>query len=203
MYADRYGVHNVELQHSHIPSTEDAWLREFRTRLARTKSQVTNINLEFGPMNITAASPIQRIQAIDLTKQWINHAVVLGSPRVMIDQGKPTDANKQIAIDTLKIMGDYGKSKGVKVAMEDRGSDANYELLVEIIEGSGTYANCDIGNFPDKTTPARRHAGDVPTHRRQLPREAARRSVRPADRPEADEDARLRGPLLESRRARA
>jgi hypothetical protein len=31
-----------------------------------------------------------------------------------------------------------------------------YILLVEIIKGSGTYANCDIGNFPDQET---QHAG--------------------------------------------
>src|SRR5204862_7591468 len=29
-------------------------------------------------------------------------------------------------------------------------------LLVEIIKGSGTWANCDLGNFPDQTT---QHAG--------------------------------------------
>jgi hypothetical protein len=29
-----------------------------------------------------------------------------------------------------------------------------YPLLVEIIKGSGTYANCDIGNFPDQEKPS-------------------------------------------------
>ena len=29
-------------------------------------------------------------------------------------------------------------------------------LLVEIIKGSGTWANCDLGNFPDQET---QHAG--------------------------------------------
>src|SRR6266536_2345617 len=49
MLADRYGVHNVEMQHAHFPSTEPAYLKGFRERLAKTNSQVTNINLEFGP----------------------------------------------------------------------------------------------------------------------------------------------------------
>src|SRR5436190_22805655 len=77
-------------------------------------------------------------------------------------------------------MGDYGKSKNVMVAMENRGgggarggtappgasaaaaapaaspSPAAWVLLVEIIKGSGTYANCDLGNFPDQDT---QHAG--------------------------------------------
>jgi hypothetical protein len=182
MLADRYGVHNVEMQHAHFPSTEAAYLKDFRERLAKTKSQVTNINLEFGPQNISAADPALRQQAIDRTKEWIDHAVALGCPRIMINQGQPTQENKEIAIATLKAMGDYGKSKNIKVAMENRGggggrqsaaapvnpappappanpapaAPAAWVLLVEIIKGSGTWANCDIGNFPDQET---QHAG--------------------------------------------
>ena len=175
MLADRYGVHNVEMQHAHFPSTELSFLKDFRERLARTKSLVTNINLEFGPQNISAADPALRQQALDRTKQWIDYAAAVGCPRIMVNQGMPTEENKAAAIQTLKAMGDYGKSKNIKVAMENRGGGggrqgappappaspapagpAAWVLLVEIIKGSGTYANCDIGNFPDQET---QHAG--------------------------------------------
>jgi len=180
MLADRYGVHNVEMQHAHFPSTEPAYLKDFRDRLTKTKSQVTNINLEFGPQNISAADPALRQQALDRTKQWIDYAVALGCPRIMVNQGMPTQENKAVAIETLKAMGDYGKSKKIMVAMENRGGGggrqntpstppasppappaspagpAAWILLVEIIKGSGTYANCDLGNFPDQDT---QHAG--------------------------------------------
>jgi hypothetical protein len=182
MLADRYGVHNVEMQHAHFPSTDAAYLKDFRERLAKTKSQVTNINLEFGPQNISAPDPALRQQAVDRTKEWIDHAVALGCPRIMINQGQPTQENKEIAIAALKAMGDYGKSRNIKVAMENRGggggrqsaaapvnpappappanpapaAPAAWVLLVEIIKGSGTWANCDLGNFPDQET---QHAG--------------------------------------------
>jgi len=180
MLADRYGVHNVEMQHSHFPSTEAGYLKAFRERLAKTGSQVTNINLEFGPQNISAADPALRQQALDRTKEWIDYAVALGSPRIMVNQGAPTPENKEVATATLKAMGDYGKSKRIMVAMENRGGGGGRQaapgsaappgppappalpappawlLLVEIIKGSGTYANCDLGNFPDQET---QHAG--------------------------------------------
>jgi Xylose isomerase-like TIM barrel len=190
MYADRYGVHNVEMQHSHFPSTDAAYLKDFRDRLAKTKSQVTNINLEFGPQNISAADPALRQQAVDRTKEWIDYAAALGCPRIMVNQGAPTQESKDVAIAALKAMGDYGKSKNVMVAMENRGFGGGrrgagpgtpapaaaagaattppatppatapaappgppaHILLVEIIEGSSTYANCDLGNFPDQAT---------------------------------------------------
>ena len=180
MLADRYGVHNVEMQHAHFPSTEPAYLKDFRDRLAKINSQVTNINLEFGPQNISAADPALRQQALDRTREWIGYAVAVGCPRIMVNQGAPTQENKDAAIATLKAMGDYGKSKNIMVAMENRGgggarggtapagagaapaapaaspSPAAWVLLVEIIKGSGTYANCDLGNFPDQDT---QHAG--------------------------------------------
>jgi sugar phosphate isomerase/epimerase len=183
MFADKYQVHNVEVQHNHFGSTESSFFKDFRARLAKAKSRVTNINLEFGNMSITAADPVMRAQAVDLTKQWIDHAIELGSPRVMVNQGSPTPENRQVAIETLKIMGDYGKSKKIMVSMEPRGGGGGgrnagaaaggqttpppaapagpppppaYILLTEIIKGSGTYANVDIGNFGEQET---QHAG--------------------------------------------
>jgi Xylose isomerase-like TIM barrel len=176
MFVDVYGVHNIEFQHSHIPSTEPAYLKDLRAQIEKCKSRMTQINLEFGSMNISAADPVQRVQAIDLTKRWVDHALILGCGRVMVNQGQPTQENKQYAIETLKTMGDYAKSKGVKVSMETRGGGGGrrggapgaaaaagtppppapvpapapagppaWVLLKEIIVGSGTYSNIDIG----------------------------------------------------------
>src|SRR5437773_8936646 len=118
MYADTYGVHNIEFQHSHIVSTEASYLKELRAHIEKTKSRMTQINLEFGGMNISAADPVQRVQAIDLTKRWVDHAVFLGCPRLMVNQGQPNQENKTYTIATLKTMGEYAKGKGVKVSME-------------------------------------------------------------------------------------
>ena len=74
MFADTYGVHNVEVQHSHLASTEADYLKELRARIEKAKSRMTQINVEFGPMTISAADPVQRNQAIES-----DHAV--GGPR--------------------------------------------------------------------------------------------------------------------------
>jgi sugar phosphate isomerase/epimerase len=155
MFADRYKVHNVEMQHAYFESTEESYLREFAARLARTKSRVSNINLELGTMSISADNPVQRAQAVDLTRAWIDHAVVLGSPRVMINQGKLTPENRQVAVDTLKQMVAYGKTKNVKVGAEPRND--NFTLLTDVVTSAGAYTNPDIGNFGGDQ--ANQHAG--------------------------------------------
>ena len=130
MIADKYGVHRVEFQHYHIPSTEPSYLKELRSHIEKSKSRMTQINLEFSGLNMSAPRQRDRVLAIDLTKAWIDHAVLLGAQRVMINQGAqggtanvmPNNENKAYGIPTLKTMADYGKSKGIIVSMETRGS---------------------------------------------------------------------------------
>lgn len=130
MIADKYGVHKVEFQHYHIPSTEPAYLKELRSHIEKSKSRMTQINLEFSGLNMSAPRVRDRLMAIDLTKAWVDHAVMLGAQRVMINQGAqggtanvmPTQENKVYGIPALKAMADYGKSKGIIVSMETRGA---------------------------------------------------------------------------------
>jgi hypothetical protein len=119
--AERYGVHHVEMQHSHFSSTESAYLEEFRGRMKKAKSQMNQINVEFGTLNISATDPVLRLETIDLTKKWIDHAVMLGCPRVMVNQGTLAPEVRQAAIDTLKTINAYGKTKKVYITMENRG----------------------------------------------------------------------------------
>ena len=130
MIADRYGVHKVEFQHYHIPSTEPSYLKQLRSHIEKSKSRMTQINLEFSGLTMSAPRLRDRLMAIDLTKMWIDHAVMLGAQRVMINQGSqggaspvmPTHENKVYGIPALKAMADYGRSKGIIVSVETRGA---------------------------------------------------------------------------------
>ena len=130
MIADKYGVHKVEFQHYHIPSTEPSYLKELRSHIEKSKSRMTQINLEFSGLTMSAPRLRDRLMAIDLTKMWIDHAVMLGAQRVMINQGSqggaspvmPTHENKVYGIPALKAMADYGRSKGIIVSVETRGA---------------------------------------------------------------------------------
>jgi hypothetical protein len=121
MIADTYGVHKVEFQHYHLASTEESYLKELRKNIEKAKSQAQQFNLEFADLNISHPTLRNRLLAIDLTKQFVDHAVVIGAKRVMINQGTLTPENKAYAIETLKTMVNYGKSKGIIVSVETRG----------------------------------------------------------------------------------
>jgi len=130
MIADTYGVHKIELQHYHLASLEDTYLKELRSHIEKSKSRAMQINLEFAELTMSAPRLRDRLLAIDLTKKFVDHAVTLGAMRVMVNQGAqgganpvaPSEANKVYSIPTLKTMADYGRSKGIIVSIETRGN---------------------------------------------------------------------------------
>ena len=160
--AERYGVHHVEIQQAHFRSTEPDYLAEFQNRLKKAQSQITQLVLELGPLNVSSPDPVLRVETIDLTKRWIDHAVTLGCPRVMVNQGKLAPEVRQTAIDALKKMNAYGKSKKVWVTIENRddppgeggraaagAAPADWHDEYEVIKAAGIWADPDPGGFPD------------------------------------------------------
>jgi hypothetical protein len=119
--ADRFGVHRLELEHAHFLSTEAAYLKDLKDRVAKAKSQITQINTEFQGSNASAGGFSARAQAIDLVKQWIDHAEALGCPRVMVNPGTLAENVRQNAIEALKIMGEYGRAHKVTVRPSSSG----------------------------------------------------------------------------------
>jgi hypothetical protein len=165
MIADRYGIHHVEFQHTHFASTETPYLKEVRDRLRLAKSSMNQICLEFDALGISAPQRYVRLETIDLTKQWIDHAVMLGCPRVMVNQGTLDPEIRETAIATLKTIVEYGKTRKIFITAENRGDfhrppltpggpppplTINWEALVEVLKASGAYANPDIGNFSNE-----------------------------------------------------
>jgi sugar phosphate isomerase/epimerase len=162
MIAQRYGVHHVEIQHAHFRSTEPDYLEEFRNRLKEARSQMIQLVLEFDELNISSPDPVLRVETIDLTKRWIDHAVSLGCPRVMVNQGTLAPEVRQTAIDTLKKINAYAKSRNVWVTIENRddppgeggraaagAAPADWHDEYDLIQAAGIRANPDPGGFPN------------------------------------------------------
>jgi len=154
MVAERFGVHHVEFQHADFPSTEVAYLEEFRSRLKRANSQMSQIRLDFANINVSSPDPMILLETIELTKRWIDYAVALGCPRVMVNQGDLAPKVRESAIATLKTINRYAQLKKVFVTVENLPRDVPWEALVEVIKAAGIWANPNCGNFPDNPSRA-------------------------------------------------
>ncbi len=160
--AQHYGVHHVEIQHNHFRSTESSYLQEFGDRLKKAQSQITQLVLELGPLNVSSPDPVLRVETVDLTKRWIDHAVTLGCPRVMVNQGSLAPEVRPTAIDALKKINAYAKTRKVWVTIENRddppgeggrahagAAPSDWHDEYEVIKAAGIWANPDPGGFPD------------------------------------------------------
>lgn len=156
MYAERLGVHYIEPTCAHFASTEKDYLDELKARVKKAGLEFNQISLgalatapgaRFPLLSISAPERTHRVQAIDLIKQWIDHAAYLGCPRVMVHQGElPPEVRKE-TIEAMKIVTDYGKTKNVKATLELRSSD--WHVIVEVVKGAGAWTNCHTQNPPE------------------------------------------------------
>jgi len=156
MIAERYGVHFVEFQHTDFESTEPDYFDEFKSRLQKANSRINQINLEFRQLNISTPDPVLRLETVDLTKKWVDHAATLGCARIMVNQGTLSPEVRPFAIEALQTINRYAKAKNVFITVENkedghasRTPRAHWDVDVEVIQEAGVWSNPDVGNFPN------------------------------------------------------
>ena len=151
--ADRLHLHNLEVCNINLLSMEPSYIRKFKERVDKAKSKVVNLVVEIDPPEtryrgrISACSPDPaiRAQAIEMTKQWIDIAAVLGAPSIMPNQGTPyMPEDLTPCIEGLRALVAYGKSKNVLIILEPRGGKFTPEQFVGLLKASGVYANPQI-----------------------------------------------------------
>ena len=142
MLAERYHIHNVEVQQFHFLSMEPSYFEKFLGRLKKAKSRMVDMPLELdtsgysGTLSPCSPDPQIRAHAIELTKQWIDRAAMIECPSVMVNQGRTFGDDLTLVIDSLKTLRDYGESKNVAIIMEER-EPIPIDTLVKVIRDSG------------------------------------------------------------------
>jgi sugar phosphate isomerase/epimerase len=157
MVADRYGVHNVEIVLPHFADPTPSRVAEFKARLAKARSRVVNMPLDFGVLwnkpAISSTDSAERDAALAMYRSGIDTAHQLGSPTVRCDPGVVNLDDPSLTIDAYKQLAAYAAPKGIMVVVENHGPIAkDPEALVEILKAAGVGSLPDFGNFPDEDT---------------------------------------------------
>jgi sugar phosphate isomerase/epimerase len=120
MVVEKFGIHNIEPLSGHFPSTEPAYLEEFRRSVEQAHSHVVNI-----PANVGASfydpDPARRDKAVAGARKWVDVAVAIGSPsvRVHIQEAREGGPDVARATESLKQAADYGAAKNVMINLEN------------------------------------------------------------------------------------
>ena len=73
----QHGIHTLEVCHFHLPTTEAAYLAEFRAALAAANVELYSILIDRG--DITARDPQQRTSDLEFIRHWIEVAAAVGA----------------------------------------------------------------------------------------------------------------------------
>jgi hypothetical protein len=119
--ADRYHVHKIELQSTYFPSTEMSWLKDYKARLAKTKTDIVQINLMVAlDKQLSESDPARRLEMIDIHRLWLERAAFLGCPRVLVIF-TANQENKETIIANLKTLVAIAKPLNIKITQENGG----------------------------------------------------------------------------------
>lgn len=158
LMADKYHIHNLELCNSHFESSDVSYLKDLKASIQKTHSRVTNMPVDYAAdwQGVGLCDPDDKQFRVEIAerKKWIDIAADLGAQSIRPNPGgttKMTDLSRPIA--AYKELGEYGKSKGVKVLIENHGNvAAKAENIVAIIKGAGAKwvgTAPDFGNFSE------------------------------------------------------
>jgi hypothetical protein len=174
--ADQFGVQQLTLQSYYFPSTEPSWLKDFKARMAKTKTRIVQVNLEFGgAYSMTPpTTPQARLQMIDLHRAWLDKTAFLECPRVMVNQGQITPETREQAIENFRTIVALAKEKRINVSGLNRvggggggrgaargetpapapatPAQPSYVALTDVLRASGASSNVDFMSFPDQKT---------------------------------------------------
>ena len=136
MVVQRFNVHNTEPLSEHFVSREPQYLKELRD--AHEKAGARIVNIPFSPAgSFCDPDDAKRQAAVDDARQWVDAAVMLGSPsvRAHIEGIHGTEPDVERSVASLKALAAYGQQKQVVVNLEnDDPKSEKAEFITKIIE---------------------------------------------------------------------
>lgn len=160
---DRYGVTNYEVVNVHFDSRDPAYLAEVRAALAKVNGKIYNMPCDIAHTNLGDEDDAARATSVAAVKQWIDVAVVMGSPSIRCNTGRSRqDANNLApAVRSYKELAAYGAERKIRVTIENHeGISTDMVRLKALLDAVN---DPNLGTCPDfgntfKTEEAR-HAG--------------------------------------------
>ena len=116
----KFNIKKIEPWSRHFHSLEKPYLEELRAEIQRAGGAIVNIAVD-GEHSQYSPDRAERELAVASSKEWIDAAVVIGSPsvRTHIAEAKGATPDLDLTADTLKRVAEYGASKNVVVNLEN------------------------------------------------------------------------------------
>lgn len=162
-FAEKLGVHNVELWSRHFSDDSLKFCRKLKKLAAKEEdSRIINIQLDADD-NLSARDRARRRESVDFVKKWMDRAAACGAGSLRANTGggrQPFDLS--ITADSFRQLAEHGKEIGVKILVENHTGYArdpeNVVAIVEAVDSPWCRTLPDFGNMPQDLSREKRHA---------------------------------------------
>lgn len=154
LFAEKLGVHNVEVWSKHFDQTSLAHCDKVCRAAEKAGSRIINIQLDDPAYNLSDRDIAGRQKSVDFVKQWMDRAAACGATSLRANTGRSEgkEFDLDITVDSFRSLAEHGKGIGVKILIENHGANsAAPEKIVEIVKGVDTpwcRTLPDFGNVP-------------------------------------------------------
>ena len=160
--ADEFGLGLAEFWSLYFQDLSPAYCRDLKKAADRAGVAIANIQLDNIDADLAAVDEDARMKSLEVVRQWMDRAALLGAPRVRVNTDIPVAGREfdpdRIA-DSYRRLAEYGDKVGVDVLIENHtGYSVSIKNVVAIYDRV-KHPRCrmcaDWGNSPAKDTESR------------------------------------------------
>ncbi len=154
LFAEKLGVHNVELWSRHFEQTSLKYCAKLRAAAEKAGSKIVNIQMDEPGYNLSATDPAQRKKGVELVKQWMEMAAACGAGSLRANTGGSAQAPVNLAItgDSFRQLAQHGEKIGVKILIENHGGlsskPKNIVAIIKAVDSPWCRSLPDFRNMP-------------------------------------------------------
>ncbi len=162
LFAEKLGVHNVELWSRHFPDHSLDYCRRVKAAAADADSRVINLQFDEPGYNLSNPDAAARKQSVQFTKEWMDRAAACGATSLRANTGgsRTVPFNVDVTAGSFAQLAKHGRKIGVKILIENHGgysSDpSNIAAIIRAVDDPFCRSLPDFGNMPTNLTPQQR-----------------------------------------------
>ncbi len=161
-FDDELGIKNVEIIAIHFQDSSPRALATLRHSAERRGSRIINIQLDGPRYDLSSPDQQARAASIELVKQWMDKAALLGCSSLRANTGGGERFDLQTTADSFRRLADHGETIGVKILVENHGGYSlvvdNILAIIAAVQSPFCQSLPDFGNVPDSFSQSEREA---------------------------------------------
>ena len=165
LFAEKLGVHNVELWSMHFAEQTPAYCAKVRGAVEKAGSTLRNVQLDAPGYNLSHPDKAERLKSVRFCKEWMDRSAACGATSMRANvgggrKGPPFDV--QVTGDSFAQLAQHGQKIGLKILVENHGGFSgvpeNVVAIVEAVDSPWCRTLPDFGNVPKDFSQEQREA---------------------------------------------